>query len=242
MKLNNKYLAVFAIIVIICISTAIFLLHRRLSGLAGRNGYLTRKAMDLEFKNIQLEKKIHVLSGEFSKLPNREVSQAYSLSYNSDMVNKHALSARYAELTDGELGSIKQKIPVKKSSPIKEKSINKEHMSPNENIVIKEKILSPKKKKSDLWEKILPGLEEINKVSDDSTIKVNLNDVNKVKIDQIHNIRDNHSDNPLNIKKLSRQRDFSDGELNHDVIRSLSEGLNYDGAYSDDISDIPVAI
>ena len=234
--LEKKY------IIIITIVICLFILYYFYDEIASAKKMFMptyQKTMALEARIINLEKKANKTTDNGKKKPKKLDSPALSITYQSDMAKNGNLSAKYTDLSETEARELLKNIENKSNNKIKNDNklqtnfitggIPHGEISEPKNIILKNEMPINNNAKLDFDE----DSETIN-VRIDALIKKNQNNESDSLETEYQKIYDS-----LNITNIRSEDVFND-ELDEDIIRSISESIQYADMPSENtILDIP---
>lgn len=206
------------------------------------------KTMALEAKLLELEKKTNDIIPKKKSIIQKNDSPAMTISYQSDMVKNGNLSVRYADLSETEAKELLKHIDqnkTKPNTPIVCDNPTRDN-PPQQN---------PKKNNTADVDAIFDSFacttetKQVNSTKDDiygeetDTINIKISDLVKIN----NNTNQTEYQKILNglTKSMSNIHSedvfYNDTELDQDIIKSISESIQYADLPSDTIlSDIPV--
>lgn len=223
---EKKYIIIIAIIICLLV---LYYFYDEISSVKKLFVPTYQKTMALEARIINLEKKTSDPAPKKKLLNSKIDSPALSITYQSDMVKNGNLSVKYTDISDTEAKELLKKIDHCKSKQQVAKQIpsipmgelSEPNNSQNKNIFM------PNTKKPDF------DIEE----SDTINIKVADLVQKNSQTAEYEKILDGLTKNISNIRS---EDVFDDDELDADIIKSISESIQYADMPSENtLSDIP---
>lgn len=242
--IETKYLIMIGAVICLLI---IYYLYDEISNVKKIVAPVYQKTMELEAKVLELEKK-NLENVTIKPIIQRNDSPALSITYRSDMVKNGNLSVQYADLSEMEANELLKNMEQNKSKSTQPNNKNLQRRELSDFVTLSDDAKNKKSNSNDLFNEEtdtfdvkITGLtnknplEMVNLEQNDPVFLTN--NVRKADTAEYQQILNGLTANMRNITS----EDVFDDELDKDIIRSISESIQYADLSSDTIiSDIPI--